>query len=123
MMKRIFSFIVIGLAAASLAADKPKGAWQRDWDRRSFCTTMTVLAYNAGADGKTTDDELIEIAKAGFRILEPDDSKAQLIAEMRSEGAARVVFVAHDYGTSFLGYAFSFSQRGYFEKLVVVPSQ
>ena len=122
-MKRSLSFIAIGLAALSLAADKPGGAWQRDWDRRSFCTTMTVLAYNAGADGNTTDEELIEIAKAGFRILEPEDSKAQLIAEMRNEDSARVVFVAHDYGTSFLGYAFSFSERGYFEKLAVVPSQ
>lgn len=122
-MKQLVSLVVLCVAVMSLGADKPQAGWQRDWDRRSFCTTMTVLAYNAEADGEVSDAELIEIAKAGFSILEPKDAQAKLMTEVRIENDARVVFIAHDYETRFLGYTFTFSKRGKFEKLIIVPSE
>ena len=120
-MKRSIYPLIAGVALLLLGADKPKKFWDLDWNRKSFCTTINVLTIQAKEDGNVTDEELIGIAKAGFRILEPEDKKAQLIAKIGSEANMRVVSVAHVYERATLGYDFYFSKDGHFEKLVIVP--
>ena len=121
-MKRYLTICFLGLATVLLASDVTMADLERDWNRRSFTTTMLMMWLIAQKDAVVTDDELMDIAKAGFRLLEPDDPKRRLVSRVENEGSSRVVFVALDDGVQYTGFHFSFRADGKFEKLAIAPS-
>ena len=112
----------LGIATVLSASDVSMDELERDWNRRSFTTTMLVMWMVAQKDGVVTDDELMDIAKAGFRLLEPDDPKRRLVSRVEQEDSSRVVFVALEGELHYTGFHFWFRADGKFEKLAIAPS-